>query len=307
MNNHCNQLLIFCLVGIIALFSSVASAAQDMPLTSIGPGNATYSGIYEHTITLRDGRWEGEPFIKGGASRPAVGLVEDFSLTGNLDGDGEMERAVVLWENSGGTGIQNYLAVMGEKEGRLVNLSTTLIGDRVQLRAGRIINGKIELDVIQHGPDEPACCPSQKATRIWSLKGKVLIQEETLLKGRLSLVDLEGVEWVLFRIKWEEALPAKPGVTLRFAGDKISGKSACNNYFAGVRESGNVAGDIRIGSVGSTKMECPEEAMTLERRYFEALDGVVKFSFMGGKLALNWKMGETWDTMLFVSRKQQLQ
>ena len=85
MNNHCNQLLIFCLVGIIALFSSVASAAQDMPLTSIGPGNATYSGIYEHTITLRDGRWEGEPFIKGGASRPAVGLVEDFSLTGDLD------------------------------------------------------------------------------------------------------------------------------------------------------------------------------------------------------------------------------
>ena len=305
MNNHCNQLLIFCLAGIAALFSSVASAAQDMPPTSIGPGNATYSGIYAHTITLKDGRWEGEPFIDGGASRPTVGLVEDFSLTGDLDGDGEIERAVVLWENSGGTGKPNYLAVMGEKEGRLVNLSTTLIGDRVQLRAGRINNGKIELDVIQHGPDEPACCPSQKATRIWSLKGKELIQEETLLKGRLSLVDLEGVEWVLFRIKWEEALPAKPEVTLRFDGDKISGKSACNNYFAGIRESGNGAGDIRISPAGSTRMACPEEAMALERRYFEALGGVVKFSFMGGKLALTWKMGETWDTMLFVSRNLQ--
>ncbi|MEA3231645.1 MAG: hypothetical protein U9Q05_07825, partial [Thermodesulfobacteriota bacterium] len=129
MNNHCNQLLIFCLVGITALFSSVAGAAQDMPPTSIGPGNATYSGIYAHAITLKNGRWEGEPFIDGGASRPTVGLVEDFSLTGDLDGDGEMEHIVVLWENSGGTGKPNYLAVMGEKEGRLVNLSTTLIGD----------------------------------------------------------------------------------------------------------------------------------------------------------------------------------
>ncbi|MBW1855842.1 MAG: META domain-containing protein [Deltaproteobacteria bacterium] len=307
MNNHCNQYLLQSIVGVAVLFSAVANTIQAMPSTSTEPGDATYSGIYEHMITLKDGRWEGKPFIAGGASRPTVGLVKDFRLTGDLNGDGAMEHVVVLWENSGGTGTQNYLAVMGMLEGRLVNLSTTLIGDRVQLQAGRINNGKIEIDVIQHGLDEPACCPSQKATRIWSLDGKELTLKETLLKGKLSLADLEGLEWVLFRIKRGQALSVKPEVTLRFDGEKIVGKSACNSYFAAVRESGDMAGGISISHVGMTKMACQEEIMNLERRYFEALEEVVKFSFLGGKLALNWKKGETGHTMLFISRKLQSQ
>jgi heat shock protein HslJ len=307
MNNYCKQFFLIYLLGMAVLFSAGANAVQDTSSASADPKNATYSGIYDHTITLREGRWVGEPFIAGGASRPTAGLVEDFCLTGDLNGDGATEHVVVLWENSGGTGTQNYLAVMSLHQDRLVNLSTTLIGDRVQLQAGRINNGKIELDVIQHRPDEPYCCPSQKATRIWSLEGNELIQEKTLLKGKLTLADLEGVEWVLFSIKREETLPDKPKVTLRFDGEKIVGKGACNSYFADIRESGDIAGGISISHIGSTKMACTEEAMNLERRYFEALEGVGKFSFLGGKLALDWKKDETVSVMLFVSRKLQAQ
>ncbi len=304
MNKHCTQYALLFWVGIVLLFSIVANAAQQAP-ASTKPEDATYSGIYEYPITLKDGHWQGTPFIEEGASRPTVGLVEDFRLTGDLDGDGEMEYIVFLWENSGGSGTRIYLAVMGLQEGRFVNLNTTLIGDRIKLRAGRINKGKIELDVIQHGPNEPACCPSQKATRIWSLVAKKLIQEKTLLNGTLSLVDLEGVEWVLFRLKMKEALSAKPEVTLRFDGEKIVGKSGCNRYFAGVMESGNGAREISISHVGSTRMACPEEAMNLERRYLEALEGVFQFSFLSGKLALTWKKGEVFHTMLFVSRPLQ--
>jgi heat shock protein HslJ len=135
----------------------------------------------------------------------------------------------------------------------------------------------------------------------------MIIQEKTLLKGKLSLADLEGVEWVLFSIKGEEALPDKPKVTLCFDGEKIVGKGACNSYFADIRESGDIAGGISISHIGSTKMACTEEAMNLERRYFEALEGVGKFSFQGGKLALDWHKGETVSVMLFVSRKFQAQ
>ena len=305
MNKNCHQYVLFFLLGMAVLFSVVANAAQDTPSTIIEPGDSTYLGIYEHPITLKDGHWQGAPFSEEGASRPTVGLVEDFRLTGDLDGDGEMESIVFLWENSGGSGTRIYLAVMGLQEGRLVNMSTTLIGDRIQLRAGRINKGKIELDVIQHGPNEPACCPSQKATRIWSLVAEKLIQEETLLKGTLSLVDLEGVEWVLFRLKMKEALSAKPEVTLRFDGEKIVGASGCNRYFAGVKQSGNGLRDISISHVGSTRMACPEEAMDMERRYLEALEGVFQVSFLGGKLVLTWKKGEARHTMLFVSHTLQ--
>ena len=34
--------------------------------------NMTYKGIYEHAITLTNGRWEGKPFVAG---RPAVSAL----------------------------------------------------------------------------------------------------------------------------------------------------------------------------------------------------------------------------------------
>ena len=44
------------------------------PPTLEEAANASYAGIYpERTVTLREGRWDGEPFVPEGASRPAVG------------------------------------------------------------------------------------------------------------------------------------------------------------------------------------------------------------------------------------------
>jgi len=42
----------------------------------------TYAGIYENAITLKDGRWAGEPYVNDGKSHPLVGIVKDFILTG---------------------------------------------------------------------------------------------------------------------------------------------------------------------------------------------------------------------------------
>jgi hypothetical protein len=53
--------------------------------------NASYQGIEDSPVQLENGRWEGKPYVEGGASRPSVGLVEDFSLQGDLDGDGNPE------------------------------------------------------------------------------------------------------------------------------------------------------------------------------------------------------------------------
>ncbi len=66
--------------------------------------SATYEGLFDYPVTLTDGRYEGEPFVEGGASAPAAGLVEDFLLTCDLDGDGREEAVVLLWESSGGSG-----------------------------------------------------------------------------------------------------------------------------------------------------------------------------------------------------------
>jgi len=166
------------------------------PVTSDELANMAYSGIYDIAVTLKDGRWEGEPFVEGGASRPAVGMVDNFLLTGDLDNNGLDEAVVLLWESSGGSGVMNYVAAVGRRDGDTVNLGTALIGDRVQLRNGRIAGGTIELDIIQQGPNDAACCPSQLASRFWTLDANGLNEGEAQIAGTLSLDDIAGQEWV---------------------------------------------------------------------------------------------------------------
>ena len=105
----------------------------------------------------------------------------------------------------------------------------------------------------------------------------------------------------------DEPLPAQPEITLIFDGDRISGNSACNRYFAGVKESGEAPGDLRVSEIGGTRMACPEEVMTLENRYLEALGSATRYSFVAGKLALTWHKDGVTSTLLFVPRPPQEQ
>ncbi|MDX2437573.1 MAG: hypothetical protein QNL88_11050, partial [Acidobacteriota bacterium] len=73
--------------------------------------NATYSGLFGDPVTLDDGRWQGAPYVEGGASRPSAGLVRNFVLSGDLNGDGRDEAVVLVWESSGGSGTREYLAI----------------------------------------------------------------------------------------------------------------------------------------------------------------------------------------------------
>lgn len=111
-----------------------------MPPTFEALSNMTDAGIYEDAITLKDGRWAGEPYVNGSKSRPIVGIVKDFMLTSDLDGDNSKEVAAILTENTGGSGNRSYVVIAGrcKYDSKSVNLGTALIGDRVQLQNGRI-------------------------------------------------------------------------------------------------------------------------------------------------------------------------
>ena len=252
---------------------------------------------------MTNGRWVGDPFVAGGSTRPAVGLIDDFILTGDLDADGNDEAVVLLWENTGGSGTYSYIAVTGMRDDKPYTLDTALIGEHVQVRAGRIVGDRIELDVVQQGPGDAACCPSQKATRSWTLDASGLHVNASRITGTLSLADLAGTEWVLNRLDANEPPAAQPEITLVFDGDRISGKSACNRYFAGVKETGELPGDLRISGIGGTRMACPEEIMALENRYLEALGNVTRYSFLAGKFALTWRKDDVTGTLLFVPRQ----
>ncbi len=266
--------------------------------------NATYRGLegIAASVTLDDGRWEGEPFAAGGVSRPAVQFVRDFHLVGDLDGDAVAESVVMLGESSGGTGEWIHVAVVVRRGTELVNVAAVRLGDRVQIRAARIEMGHIVLDVVQAGPNDAMCCPGELVTRVWELHETALRElPSNTLPQRLGLETLAGAEWVLRWWSWTEPAPLAPEVTLRFVDGRFAGTSGCNRYFAAATP-GQSPGDVAVGAAGATRMACPEPVSAVETRFLAQLQGVKKFNFVATQLALTYEKDGAFDVMLFSGR-----
>ncbi len=290
------------------------STNQDEPaaesLAAPGPvptwaelASATYRGIDDQgVVTLSDGRWEGEPFIEGGASVPAVWLTENFYLTGDLDGDGAEEAVAHLTSGSGGSGSFGFLVVLGRRGDEIVQKGLAEVGDRVQLRGARIENGSIVLDVLQAGPDDGLCCPTQLASRVFAMQDGALVETATEVIGSATLATLQGKEWVLRRWSSTEAAPSEPRVTLTIDGDRVSGSSGCNTY-QGTVGSGEIATDLTIGPLMTTRKACPPPAMDIEQRYTRALQGAQSWGFQLGQLTITHQEGDSWGTLFFEARE----
>jgi heat shock protein HslJ len=270
-------------VTLINLVFTATGLAETSQLEKLR--NATYTGIEAQPVRLTGGRWEGSPYVEGGASRPAVGLVEEMVFTGDMNADGNDETIAILWQSAGATGSNSYIALMSRQGEELQNTATALIGDRVRLRQGEITAGKFVLDVLQAGENDAMCCPTQLATRTWSLQGDQLKEEEMQETGKLSLAMLNGTDWVLTHTARDTEVAEDVEITLTFNANRISGKSACNSYNASARD-GEKAGEILFGLAMVTMMSCPEKLMKAERQYLAALSEVKSFSFRSGRLAL---------------------
>lgn len=261
---------------------------------------ATYHGLdVAPEVTLSGGRWQGPPFAPGASSAPTATLARDFLLIGDLDGARPDEAVVLLATNSGGTGSMNYVAVLSGATGRVVNAGTALLGDRVAVMRARIAGRKIDLDVVQAGPEDAMCCPSAKATRVFALADGSLKEMAMTVTGTLSLADLGGVEWVLRGFDQDAPAPATPRVTLAFAGEQITGSAGCNRY-GGRVTAGSAPGDLAVDEgLVATEMACAPEVMQIEDRYLAALRAVEKYQFLATRLALLYSESGTYRLLLF--------
>jgi heat shock protein HslJ len=192
---------------------------------------------------------------------------------------------------------------MARKKGKIENVATTLIGDRVQIRDVHIEQNRIFVDVVQAGPKDAMCCPGEVTTRGWIVEpgGKLNPFVATTKPERLTLETIGNTEWVLRSWDLKEPAPRQPIVTLIFKDGRFAGSSGCNNYFAPAKE-GNIPGDIEIGPAGTTRKSCPDKEMAVERRFLAQLAHVKKFSFLATQLALSWEKEGVWKTMLFDKR-----
>ena len=87
-----------------------------------------------------------------------------------------------------------------------------------------------------------------------------------------GLSGLDGTSWRAIRIgpALSEAPPEDAEFSLQIDGERLSGRSGCNRYFANWAVDGD---HLRIGPLASTMMYCSEPIMLLERAFLEALGG----------------------------------
>jgi heat shock protein HslJ len=253
--------------------------------------NAEYRGIYAEAIRLADGKYEGEPFVEGGASRPTVAFINVYAF-GDLDDDGLDDAVVVLVENSGGSGSFVYLAAVLNRDGNPENVATQFLGDRGQVQSLSIAGGEITVNLATHGPDDPMCCPSQQEVQVYALQGNELVQLST--QGDL---DITGVAWQWWGLVETEPaaqsiVPNSENYTLVLQPDGSLHVKADCNVVGGAYTLEDDALAIELGP--STMAFCGEAS--LDRQYLEWLGSVESYTLEDDQLILKASTGN----MIFV-------
>jgi heat shock protein HslJ len=203
----------------------------------------------------------------------------------------------MLGSSAGGSGEFAWLAVFGVRDDDVENLRTVPVGDRIQLHSLWIERGSIVLDVIEAGPNDAACCPTQVSRKTYVLRGGVLEQLSSEARGALGVSLLAGNEWRLAAMDGESLPTGVQPPLVHFEGKTLSGFAGCNRFTATVTES--KPGEIDIAPATVTRMTCPPPRTHLERQFLQRLEAVYRYSYTGGDLVLGWRDATGSGTLRF--------
>jgi heat shock protein HslJ len=240
----------------------------------------SYLEIKAQPLSVRDGRYAGESFVPGGASRVEVTVFDELAVFGDLAGDGSTLAVVPIVEQAGGSGSWTYLAAV---DSNAHNVATAALGDRVELVALGIENGRIHVTLVAHGPKDPMCCPSQWIEQEWAIIDDALVTGTVSEPETVALEQLSGSRWVLERLGDMED-GAAAAIDIAFDAGRISGSAGCNNYFADFEDG--EPGRVSIGPIGATRRACEMPLMDRETLFLEALGVVNRYRFSMGRLVL---------------------
>jgi heat shock protein HslJ len=198
---------------------------------------------------------------------------------------------VLLAETSGASGERVYVAVVGVSAGRAHSLATALVGDRTRIRSLTLVERAIVMDVIEAGPEDAMCCPTQLARKSFTLEQGALEMVSSEPTGTVSIAALADTAWTLVRMDDEPWPEDVPPATLALDGTRVAGFAGCNRFSGAVEETS--PGRITMGPLVSTRMACPAPRMDLEHHFLDALGKATQYGFLMGRLALTAVDGTT--------------
>ena len=146
------------------------------PLTLDRLRNGRYfAPFYARTVPLTNGSYtEGS-----GTTFYSVQMLNVYAL-GDLNGDGVADAALLLVENGGGSGQFESLVVVINQDGSAHQVDQVELGDRFMINSVTITAGKVALNMLVDGPNDPMCCPSQAEVQTYRLyAGKLWLSCQT--------------------------------------------------------------------------------------------------------------------------------
>lgn len=133
-----------------------------------------YAPALEKEVQLNNGKYE----AGSGDSYESLQLL-DAAGFGDLNGDGNADAAVLLAENSGGSGVFVYLVALVKQTDGYSQSTPLLIDDRPQVDSLTIANNHIRLEAKVHGLADSMANPTM-----------AVVEEYQLTHSRLTLTNL---------------------------------------------------------------------------------------------------------------------
>jgi len=260
--------------------------------------NAEYASDWTASkkALLVNGQYE-EAAAPGSASKIVVQLGERMAF-GYADG-GKPAAIVTLITSGGGSGTFYELAAVLDDGGKPVSTARTLLGDRIKLQSLAFKGEEIVVDMVNQGPDDPMCCPTQRVVRRYALEAdgfKLLSEQVVGAQQPPAAVSalLQGTLWKLdtYHNSSGEQAAVLPDteITLELQDGQVGGSAGCNHYFAAYQLAGD---QLTLGPVASTEMACSQDIDMQEVQYLGALAQVVSYRISGEQLQLLNQAGST--------------
>ena len=245
---------------------------------------ASVSGVFDAPVTLTAGLYEGPPAAAGAASRPTLKLWDSTIEFVDVDGAPPEEGVALLTSSDGGSGTFSHLGVFSMQDGKAATLGVVPLGDRAQLFRFWHEPGKVLLDLVEPGPGDPSCCPTQLSRKAFGWKDGKLQQLSSEAVGGLSINLLAATDWMLVEMDGQP-LPAgvMPPTTLVQYG-KAAGFSGCNRYTGPITEP--APGKLKLGELAVTRKACDAAANEIEAAFLERMRATTSYAFQAGRLLL---------------------
>lgn len=110
-------------------------------------------------------------------------ILDPLHLTGTLDSPDRPFTTGLLTISRGDSPIAMELLVAVQEEGEMRYFHSVPFGAPARLEGIRYEGGRIVVNVLNHGPDDPACCPTVPVERSFHLMGTELMEDPRILEA----------------------------------------------------------------------------------------------------------------------------